>query len=634
MVEYKVKNMISPLPLGNSVINGSIAEQMGIFFENRITSDYAKNVIYQETEDAFRTKFDDSTPIGWWQGEYWGKWIIGACRVCRYSHDESLKEFIRKASHTLITFQRDDGYIGTYKNSENMLLADPEKVFEYYGFKSQWNWNVWCRKYTLWGLLEAYMLIGDKEILDAAKGHASHLIGELRRLGYHLCDVGTFKGLPAGSILKPMLILYRITEDEKYLDFCLEEAKMWEREDNSIPNIISNCLKNIPIHEWYPDSYEWAKTYEMMSCFDGLCELYRVTGNEKYLKTVVNAHDLIKKYEYNDVFGVSCNDVFYNASNYMNSITEPCDTIHWMRMCYELFCLTGKPEYMDDIEESFYNPFLASSYADGKWGARGVRSSGRHMTAHGQAHMKYSHCCVNNMPRGYMNFIESMVMKSEDKIYINMYTEYNGCIDDTKIDINGTYLRDGKVTIKISGGKAEKLCLRIPYWSEKTSVIIDGNRFCPTCGKYFECEIAMGTKTIEIEFDMTPRICDSKAEIVHPKETDYATRRFGGGAASIYSAMYQGRRSTLHYGPLLLTRSKKCGNTEDEMFGDSIACEKTVCGKGYTAAVTPIEADKTRVKFKVHFDNGTDSFDTVMCDYATGSNEESAEDNHLFSIWI
>ena len=52
---------------------------------------------------------------------------------------DHLEYFIRKAAHTLTTFQRDDGYIGTYTNSENMLLADPEKVFEYYGFRSQWN---------------------------------------------------------------------------------------------------------------------------------------------------------------------------------------------------------------------------------------------------------------------------------------------------------------------------------------------------------------------------------------------------------------------------------------------------------------------------------------------------------------
>ena len=36
--------------------------------------------------------------------------------------------------------------------------------------------------------------------------------------------------------------------------------------------------------DWYDDLVSWSKTYESLSCFDGLLELYRITGEEKYLK--------------------------------------------------------------------------------------------------------------------------------------------------------------------------------------------------------------------------------------------------------------------------------------------------------------------------------------------------------------
>ena len=42
----------------------------------------------------------------------------------------------------------------------------------------------------------------------------------------------------------------------------------------------------------------------------------------------------------------------------------------------------------------------------------------------------------------------------------------------------------------------------------------------------------------------------------------------------------------------------------------------------------------TRVKFIAHFENDTDSFDTYVCDYATGTNRASEDDMELFSVWF
>ena len=142
--------------------------------------------------------------------------------------------------------------------------------------------------------------------------------------------------------------------------------------------------------EWYPGD-TWAKAYEMMSCLDGLLELYRVTGTEKYFAAVRAMYDLLVKYELNPLFSVGFNDQFSSANRQINGITEPCDVIHWMRVCYELFTLTGESKYMDSFELAYYNAFLAGSFKDGRWGARGVRSHGRHLVEH-QLRLKYSHC--------------------------------------------------------------------------------------------------------------------------------------------------------------------------------------------------------------------------------------------------
>ncbi|MBP3375533.1 MAG: hypothetical protein J6L83_02080 [Clostridia bacterium] len=53
--------------------------------EGRVTSDYAQSVAYKEAEDAFVNQLDDKTAAGLWQGEFWGKWIISACRAAYFA---------------------------------------------------------------------------------------------------------------------------------------------------------------------------------------------------------------------------------------------------------------------------------------------------------------------------------------------------------------------------------------------------------------------------------------------------------------------------------------------------------------------------------------------------------------------
>lgn len=627
MFSYNVNNKISPLSLSDIRFGGAISAQASVFFEERIKSDFAKNVIYKETEEQFRLRNDDDKPVGTWRGEFWGKWIISAVRVARYENDENLKEFIHNAALNLIKTQDDDGYIGSYKNPENVLPCDPKFGLEIYGTLCNHNWNVWCRKYTMWGLLEAYELTEDKAILDATIKLANQLIDMLNRLDLSISDCGTFNGLPAGSIMKPMLILYRFTSDKRYLDFALSIANDWERPDGRVPNIISNALDMKPVHEWYDEPEKWAKAYEMMSCLDGLLELYRVTGAEKYLTTCRNMYELLLEHEGNLLFSVGFNDQFANAAAYANSISEPCDVIHWIRLCFELYKLTGEAKYMNTVEFAFYNAFLASSFKDGKWGARGVRSTGRHMVANGQAKMQYSHCCVNNIPRGFLNVAESFVMRSTDGIIINFYSDFFAKCELAEISIQGSYLKDGKTTIKICANEDFSLSLRIPEWSDKTK--LNGESVTAKNG-YYTFDIKRGITEFSLEFDMKITLRELKEAPEHFPAEDFRVRRYCYNNIVTEDMMTWDKRATLLYGPLLLTKSKLVGNSEDEMYAF-----ETVAGKGYTCEITPIDCDEVNYAFNVRFiDNNGVAMEMKMCDYASGTNIASYDDMKLFNIFI
>ncbi len=636
MIEYKIKNRLNPPALSDAKLGGMIAEQMATFFEERILCDFARDHVYAECEEKFRLRDDDKECIGMWRGEFWGKWVISACRVARYLQNDELKDFLHTAALNLIATADDDGYIGTYKYPENVFPCDPEVALRTLGRSSNWNWNLWCRKYTLWGLLECYELTGDEVILNACVKATDQYISMLERLGVLTRRCGTFNGLAAGSILKPMLILYRLTGDEKYFDFANTIALDWDRRDGGVPNLIANSLAMKPVHEWYENSQKWAKAYEMMSCFDGIIELYRVTGEEKLLTAAKNYVDLLWEHEQNVLFSVGFNDIFLNASRWINALSEPCDVIHWMRINSELYRLTGDVKYMDRFERAFYNPFLSAVFADGKWGARCVRSWGRPLVATGQASMNYSHCCVNNMPRGFMNAVESFVLTEGNTIHVNLYTDFEAdlTLADGKahVSIGGSYLADGQAAVTVTTDCEAEVCLRLPGWS-KTTVINEKPFSAPSTTVTLPA--SFGTTVYTLRFDMTPVIRDFEGEVeVFPK-SDVRCGRYIGGNDVPEEYMVKENRSTILYGALLLTRSKLVGNTEDEMFRSP-----TICGKGCACTVTPIDPAEVRTvptvrnAFRVKFTNGTDSFETVMCDYATGSNHWSKDDPLLYSVFM
>lgn len=641
MIEYKIKNKISKSQLDSIRVGGYYGKMINTFFEGRITSEFAQKTVYKEAEDAFKNQLDDKTAAGLWQGEFWGKWIISAVRAAKYLGSNELCEFIRTGTKKLITYQRQDGYLGTYKDSSRVFPPTEEEAIEALGFPALWNWNIWCRKYTLWGMLEAYELLGDIDMLNCAKGIADQLMSELNTLGIELGDTGTFNGLASCSIMKPMLILYRITEDEKYLGLCKKMADRWENAD-IMPGIIANSLSSRRIREWYPNSENWAKAYEMMSCFEGLLELYRITGEDKYFTATEKFFKMLMEHERNLLSSVAFNDVFGDAAYDINCMTEPCDVIHFMRLAHELFLLTGDVDYMDAFEAATYNALFASVFKDGLWGARALRTAGRHMVAKIQAEMLHNHCCVNNMPRGLLNFAESCVMSDSDTLYINLYSDFEGSIKvggyPVNIKIEGGYPAEDNVKISLSGyPNMLRLKLRIPQWSNNTTICYDGNRYNASKG-FFELTVKTSPCEISVEFESSVKVIHVTS---HPTLGDMRWKRGrwiskNDDSHELYKYLsanpedyVEGEASIIKKGVLLLCRSKIIGNTEKDIFENRVISTDFKCVKCERIK----SADGINAQFALTFSNGKDELHYIVCDYASGTNLMT-EDKKMFGIYF
>lgn len=644
-VNYKVKNIMNTPPLGSCFLEGEIGARFDRFILERVSGKFALEEILREAEDFFATQYDDVYTLGYWRSEFWGKLILSAVRCCAYKNDAVLKEELRKSCYKMLSLQRKDGYLSTYRNSDNIYPVDVVKSELYSGWEANYCWNVWGMKYTLWALIEAYQYINDKKILIGAVKLADWIIAKFKSDGTRVKDSGVMDGMPSSSILKPMLVLYRITGDEKYLSFGKDIAKEWVREDNEQPNLINNALSGKAVANWYGLSdkklneghdlgTDWVpKAYEMTSCFDGIIELYRITGDEILLDSAKSFYTMLKKYESNILGSVGYCERYQNAADYADSATEICDVLHWMRLCHELYKLTGDVEYMHSFEKAFVNAYIAGVYEDGKNGAFFVRGAGRHSTALPQCETRYQHCCLNNVGRGFTNAAESCVMTNDNGYYINMYTQSYVRFGNTEIRVGANYFDSGWVGISVRNPeKGKKLYLRIPEWSKNTKLRVGLAReeIDVPCGEYYEVNLEEDATIMKVRFDMRVEVIERKWEPI--PEGDYHLNRWCDGIYGLCNqdCMLKCSKIVLRRGPVILARSKKFGAKEEDMFSTY-----TLYGKNIESIVAPHLANNTGVLVttRVFITVEGERKEYIMCDFASAGNVDSS-DPKLFSIYL
>jgi len=631
-VQYKVKNRMNAFFSECVSLDGEIGARFDRFAYERTSGSFAIKEILREAEECFAEKYDDEYGEGMWRSEFWGKLVISAARVARMKNDTALKSELAESVKRVLAHQEKDGYLSTYRDRKNIFGGHrDDPTYALVGWDS--NWNVWGEKYTLWALLECAMLLGDESILAAAAKLADNVISTLSELGILATGAGVQFGMAAGSIMKPMLLLYRLTGDKKYFDFCLNIAADWEREDGKCPNLIRNSLAGTPVHLWYDECDGWAaKAYEMMSCFEGICEIYKLTGDEHLLVATERFWELVKEYESNVLGSVGYCERFSNAAAYPDSATEVCDVIHWMRLSYELFLITGKKRYVDAFERAFLNAFLAGVYDDGKWGAFFIRSSGKHWDAQPQCDTKYQHCCVNNAPRGFVNAAEIAVTESCGDYYINCYYPMTVRMSGASFRIASGYTDRGTLAITVRGLKpGTKVYLRNPEWSaDSTALVMHNGAGVRMTGEYTPVIIDSENAVIKLTFDVTPKVIPFGGEFVTTPDSDYHVQRWidARGGPCTKESMVKSPMCTVQYGPMILARSKKICSCEEDMFSG-----KTVFEKDVKCTVKPMRREPMLSMCTVTLDDGTEARTFTMCDYASATNSATL-DPYYFTVFI
>ena len=498
--------------------------------------------------DPYKDKSEDH----YWQCEFWGKWMHsaapflmklrmekGECKIA-----EELRANIAASVENLLPCQEECGYLGNYAPAARCGVASRTS----YG-----GWDVWCQKYTLLGLLYADECLGDKRCLDAACRHLDWLMAQVGPGKKDIGKTGRYHGLASLSILEPVVWLYRRTGKKEYLDFATYIVSRMDAPEGG-GCLISKALSGVDVADRTSGKDEWEKfacskkAYEMLSCYQGLLGYYRVTSERSrgtrdptehdprrcLDAAVATAKSIIDK-EINIVGGAASQELWYHGKSKQTHpyyrMNETCVVTTWLRFCETLLEITGDPIYADEMERTFYNIYLATLSRDGSTfaqytGLEGTRSAGLNNC------FMEENCCNANGPRGFVSFMRAFLTARGDAAELNFYETATASVmipalkEKVTFEVFTLYPKEGEVRIVNRTAKPLDftLKLRIPAWSAKTEVKVNGeaasprpsarsasapyhvDASLPVPGKYFELRRTWlpGDK-VEIVFDMPCR---------------------------------------------------------------------------------------------------------------------------------
>jgi hypothetical protein len=480
------------------------AEQVELrgYIGGRLDQSYINRLLAQDVDHLIEP-FRNRTESRLWQSEFWGKWFTSAVLAYKYNSTPELKEVLKNAVEDLIKTQTPDGYIGNYKPESRLA-----------------QWDIWGRKYVMLGLLDYHELIKDKTSLEAARKVADHLIKEIGESDGKVVTKGNYRGMAASSVLEPMLQLYRFTKDQKYLDFSKQIVGEWETPEG--PQLISKA--SVDVSKRFPKPKSWyspeqgQKAYEMMSCYEGLLELYRITGHSAYKEAVEKTWQNIKDTEIN-IAGSGASEEMWFGGKSLQTVPvahyqETCVTVTWIKLNQQLLRLTGDAKYADEIERAYYNALLGSMNHDASDWAKYTPLNGQRLPGSGQCGMNLN-CCNASGPRGQFTLPLTTVTSANHGLAVNFYVPGDYHLRTPKgrtlvVKQETDYPVSGKVRVTLDLDRDEEMTLqfRIPAWSAEHKVSVNGKAVSGVNGgEYVKVKRKWSsTDVVELALDMRGKV--------------------------------------------------------------------------------------------------------------------------------
>ena len=430
-----------------------------------------------------------------WSGEFAGKYITGAYYVYRLTGKKALYEYVTNFIDELLTYQDADGYIGCFSKDCRLTGAysqDPSRT----GF----TWDSWSHYHIMYGLLLWYDLTGNGEYFRAVEKAARLFMNQFYDGKPTIVSTGWSEmNLAVYHIFG---ILYRRTKNPEYLYFASKIES--DLSDEAAGDYINYSLKGY-------EYYQCAKPrWESMHIIMGIAEMYRNTGNQKYLEVASQIFYSILKTDVHNT-GAFSTDEQAIGNPYKNSAIETCCVVAYNALGIEIYSLNGDIKIADFLERSHYNAVLGFNSPSGRWSTYNTPMEGTKCANYHSINFQCRpgspdlNCCSVNAPRGVASVYDWMLTDNDGTLCLNFYEDmYAELSNGLTVEISGGYPATNRITVKVnSNGLKQKIAFRIPEWSVNSVIVSDGETFRPAAGKYFAIKKIWDSE-ITIEFDFTP----------------------------------------------------------------------------------------------------------------------------------
>ena len=581
------EDAMSPLPPGGVRLSGGLAEPIA----KSIAHWHKGNVPYHEFAEFFRkgrAKFA--------LGEMWGKFVRSGAMQYRHSPDPELKAILDSAVRDILAAERANGSISCVPVERQPAGGD--------GVTKPDCGDLWERKYVMLGMEDYFDCVErDPAVLASLERQARCImdqIGPAPKMDVR--DAGwSANHVESSTLLEPFMRLHRLTGNGRYLDFARYLVECGGAKGS---DLVQMAHDKVPPHLMggaYP------KAYETTSYFEGLVEYFRVTDDARVGRAVRNYFDLVLEREltivgngggdqpyHPKVMGEAWDNTAAEQTNPdMKRMMETCTGVTWMKYASQMMRLTGDARAADAIERYIYNGLLGAMKPEGDGFSYVNLLNGEKVTNKGWGWKFPSGpvtCCNLNGPMGlaYIPFVA--VMQTKTGPAVNLYNAGTATSAEARLLMEGGLIDpDGwRMTVEPLRETAFSVSLRIPAWSARTEVCINGKGVGDVApGRYLELSRVWrrGDK-VSVRFDFKARL------LMAP----HGSNRAGDGFQAVV------------WGPIVLSRDE---NT-DPAYAQPVKIKADANGIVAAERIVPT-SPKHRLEFRVP----TAAGDITMCDYAS-----------------
>ena len=587
-----VADVFEPLPPGAVRLSGTLAEPIS----KSIAHWHKGNVPYHEFAEFFR-KGRPRFALG----EMWGKFVRSGAMQYRHSPDPELKAILDSAINDILATERSNGSISCVPEERQPAGGD--------GVTKPDCGDLWERKYVMLGM-EDYCdwVENNPAVLASLERQAKCIIDQIGpKPKMDVRDAGwSANHVESSTLLEPFMRLWKMTGKTRYLDFARYLVACGGAKGS---DLVQMAHDKVPPHLMggaYP------KAYETTSYFEGLVEYFRATGDERVGKAIRNYFDLVQEREltiigngggdqpyHPKVMGEAWDNTAAEQTNPdMKRMMETCTGVTWMKYASQMLRLTGDARAMDAIERYVYNGLLGAMKPEGDGFSYVNLLNGEKVTNKGWGWKFPSGpvtCCNLNGPMGlaYIPFVA--VMQGKGGPVVNLYnagtvTAKTSSGDEVRLAMEGDLLDDDgwRMSVVPSREDAFAISLRIPSWSERTAVSVNGKNVGEVKpGQYLDLSRTWRKgDRVAIKFDFKARLLKA------PHGSNRAGDRF----------------QAVVWGPIVLARDE---NTDAE-YSKPVTVKADASGIVDIKRVVPACA-KHRLEFRVPTETG----EIAMCDYTS-----------------